>query len=637
MHGSLVAAALACQDSQPGGQGFFSAQHSFLLPPPTRFALTPRIMAASAQTTLENIERRRVQLQENIEKLRRSLTHWTTWEAEYQQLKEGIEDVEDASPAQVLEIAQSLDSSLLDMKEVEELAGTKLKTKRTANQVVDMISKRIDYVQQNCATLEKQLDASEKQLAGVDVLLEPGVDNEEGLPMMDIEEELDEDGNEITSSVNQTGKNAAELVEVLRKAGIRKAELEKQKEEAGTDQEAQKAPAVPKDVSSREHLTTTASSQIDTPHSHVEEEEEEARPVRKTVAFAQDSYSENIEKLSSLEKLQRYGYSEDLAITDPVSASHPIIPQDESPEDAELRRQMLQYGLSEVGNIVAELDLDHPTAEYTDDEDEDYEYGTDDDEEEDQYGRSTRRGVTDDIRKEMMELEKRLNARMMENVGPASGEDTLAEHADEIRTMRVRQDEQFDETLASAKPASTEPTKKKGVRFADELDVSDPAPAVRQETPSQLQVKPAATISNTIVERSATQSSTAAAPSKPGKVSRFKSGRAGTPQPAQMLPTPPVPQAPVVPTGPSGRTLATTVVEHDPSLMDVREPDEFDPVNINREIQADYHKARNRFIQQQGGFKPTQEDINSPLLEERNGKTKKVSRFMASRLNAGDM
>ena len=73
----------------------------------------------------------------------------------------------------------------------------------------------------------KQLDAAEKRLAGVDVLLEPGMDNEEGLPMMDIEEELDEEGNEVASSVNQTGKAAAEIVEVLRKASIQKAELEK--------------------------------------------------------------------------------------------------------------------------------------------------------------------------------------------------------------------------------------------------------------------------------------------------------------------------------------------------------------------------------------------------------------------------
>lgn len=605
-------------------------------------------MAATAQSTLESIERRRVLLQENIDKLRKALNHWTLWEAEYQALKEGLEDVEDASPAQVRDIAQGLGNSFLDAKEVEELLGKDPTTKRKANQVVDVISRRIDYVQQNSATIEKQLDAAEKQLAGVDVLLEPGLDNEEGLPMMDIEEELDDEGNEVASSVNQTGKDAAQLVEVLRKAGIRKAELEKQKESEVSDENAQEASAIPEDVSSKQPTTTTttttttnSSLQHSTPPLH--NAQDKPQSARKSVAFAEDGDQQVTNKLSSLDKLLKYGYSEDLAITDmPKVTTDPKMPQDESPEDAELRRQMLQYGLSEVGNIVAELDLDHPTAEFTDGEDDDdYEYDTEDDEEEDQYGRSTRPVVTEDYRKQMMELEKKLNARMMENVGPTSNEDTLADHADEIRTLRVRQDDQFDESLGAAKvepePKPTDSSRKKGVRFADELDVSEAPSPVHQGTPSRDPVKPAPTVSSTIVERSATQPGAAAAPSKPGKVSKFKSGRAGAAQPSQMLPTPSVPQAPAVPTGPSGRTLATTVVEHDPSSVAVKEPDEFDPIDINREIQADYHKARNKFIQQQGGFKPTQEDLDSPLLEERDGKTKKVSRFMASRLNASGM
>jgi unconventional prefoldin RPB5 interactor 1 len=581
-------------------------------------------MAASTQSTLENVERRRAQLQESVEKLRKALTHWTRWEAEYQALKEELEDAEDASPAQIRDIAQSLDTSLLDIKEVEELLGKDLKSKRTANQVVNLLSRRIDYVQQNSATIEKQLDAAEKRLAGVDVFLDPGMDNEEGLPMMDIEEELDEEGNEVASSVNQTGKNAAELVEVLRKAGIQKAELDKMKAGAGigdgagpeTQPAALPAAPVQKPVRSTPSEAHPATGDDDS-----------SKPPKKTVSFAEDSKSEATKNLTPLEKLQKYGYNDDLADmnfthgtkvieldeNDNEIASYPIIPQGESPEDAELRRQMLQYGLSEVGQIVAELDLDHPTAEFPKDEDDDEDdadYGndTEDDEEEDQYGRSTKPVITDDYRKQMRELEKKLNARMMENVGPEAG------------------------------PATTGSDKKKGVHFADELDVSDPPQLARQSpTTPQPSTKPAPTISNTIVERSTTQPSATAAPSKPAKVSRFKSSRAEAGQPPRMLPTPAVPEAPVMPTGPTGRTLATTVVEHNPSATEPNAPDEFDPLVLNREIQADYHKARNKYIQQRGGFKPTQEDLESPLLEEKDGKTKKVSRFMASRLNASGM
>jgi len=610
-------------------------------------------MAASTQSTLESIERRRVQLQENVEKLRKALTHWTTWEAEYQTLREELDSAEDASPTQIREIAQGLDSSLLDSKEAEELLGKDLKTKRTANQVVDIISRRIDYVQQNSATIEKQLDAAEKQLAGVDVLLEPGLDNEEGLPMMDIEEELDEEGKEVASSVNQTGKAAAELVEVLRKAGIQKAELDKKNADTAKFEEdlhvTPPASRIPSQNPAKN--TTTISKNEGEPPTDVGQD---SKPTRKTVSFAEDSKPEASKPLSSREALEKYGYNDELADisfkhgtkvieldhNDNEIASYPIIPQGESPEDAELRRQMLQYGLSEVGQIVAELDLDHPTVEYSEGEDEeDYGDETDDDDEEDQYGRSTRPVVTDDYREQMLELEKKLNARMMENVGPEAGDDSLAEHTSDIRTLRIREDDQFDEALGTGKaePTATE-SKKKGVRFADELNVSEvPEPVRQPATKPVSSTKPASTVSDTIVERSALEPIATAAPSKPAKVSRFKSARAGASQPGHVLPTPPVPEAPAVPSGPTGRTLATTVLEHNPSEVEPNPPDEFDPIILNHEIQADYHKARNKFIQQQGGFKPTQEDLESPLVEEKDGKTKKVSRFMASRVKANGM
>lgn len=104
-----------------------------------------------------------------------------------------------------------------------------------------------------------------------------------------------------------------------------------------------------------------------------------------------------------------------------------------------------------------------------------------------------------------------------------------------------------------------------------------------------------------------------------------------------MLPTPSVPEPPPVPSGPVGRTIANTITEHAPLPSEPQAPDEFDAVLLNREIQAEYHKARNRFIQRQGGFKATEEDEESPIVEERDGKTKKVSRFMAARLKAEGM
>ncbi|KAH3914052.1 hypothetical protein HBI56_053970 [Parastagonospora nodorum] len=608
-------------------------------------------MAVSTQSTLENIERRRAQLQESVEKLQKALAHWTTWEAEYQMLSEEIERVDDASPDQIREIAKDLASTLLDAKEVEELLGKDANKKRTANQVVDMISRRIDYVQQNSATIEKQLDAAEKRLAGVDVLLDPGVENEEGLPMMDIEEELDEEGNEVGSSVNQTGKGAAKIVEALRNASLQKAEMDKQRA-AGPAQEKTEAGA------SSSKPPSTVTSKVTEPTSKPQPELQtpsvvpnNSKPLRKSVSFADDTKPEIGPSRATL---ATDGYNDALADMnfthgtkvieldedDNELASYPVIPQGESPEDAELRRQMLQYGLSEVGQIVAELNLDTPRVEYADnDDDEDWGEETEDEEDEDEWGRTTRPVVNDVYRKQMLELEKKLNARMMENVGPDGSNDSLEEHVNDVRTLKIRPDEQFDESLGAAGVESIESgTKKKGVRFANTLDVSEAPQPVRNpaaHTPSA--TKSASTMSDTIIERPAVIPDVIQPPTQPAKVSRFKSARAEASQPRQMPPTPSVPEPPAVPTGPAGRTLANKILEHDASTTKPNAPDEFDPAMINREIQAEYNKARNRFIQQQGGFTPTEEDKENPMVEEKDGKAKKVSRFMAARLKGNGM
>ncbi|KAF2634001.1 hypothetical protein BU25DRAFT_405829 [Macroventuria anomochaeta] len=600
-------------------------------------------MAASAQSTLEGIERRRAQLQESVDKLRRALTHWTTWEAEYQMFKEEIETADDPSRSQMRTIAQDLEASLLNEKEVNELLGKD----RTANQVVDLVQRRIDYVQQNSVGVEKQLDAVEKQLAGVDVLLDPGVDNEEGLPMMDIEEELDEEGNAISSSVNQTGKGAAEVVEALRKAGLQKADLERMMQGVGQKQtpsadgppalassapaatEAQPSPAEsPSETQTKPEVPETTKRSV----SFANEVEVEVEPSRARVALEKDGYNDDLEALNFTQGTKVIELDQD----DNLVASYPIIPQGESPEDAELRRQMLQYGLSEVGQVVAELDLDHPTAEYSDFDDDD-EDDDEEEEEEDEYGRSTRPAVTDDYRQQMLELERKLNARMLENVGPRSEDDDTVEQAESVRLLKVQRDDKFDDTMSAAKPKTAgSQSGKKGVRFADDLDISATPQPVRAPEASSTSSKPAPTMSDVVVERPAQPFQAPTAPLQSAKVSRFKSSRA-TPQPPRMLPNPQIYEPPPVPAGPAGRPLANTVVEHIPSSSEPAAPDEFDAAVLNREIQAEYHKARNRFIQQQGGFKPTEEDQASPIVEERNGKTKKVSRFMAAKLRAEGM
>lgn len=52
-------------------------------------------------------------------------------------------------------------------------------------------------VRQNVRSLQKQFDAAEAKLASAKIISEPDTRTEEGLPVTDIFEELDEDGNVI--------------------------------------------------------------------------------------------------------------------------------------------------------------------------------------------------------------------------------------------------------------------------------------------------------------------------------------------------------------------------------------------------------------------------------------------------------
>ena len=93
----------------------------------------------------------------------------------------------------------------------------------------------------------------------------------------------------------------------------------------------------------------------------------------------------------------------DPTINQDEGIASPVLPKDESPEDAALRRQMLQYNMEEVGSVVAEIDLDDDmsTPPYSEDEDEDDTSV----EEEDEHGRSKNIILSDEYVKQMKALE----------------------------------------------------------------------------------------------------------------------------------------------------------------------------------------------------------------------------------------
>ena len=193
---------------------------------------------------------------------------------------------------------------------------------------------------------------------------------------------------------------------------------------------------------------------------------------KKNVGFAEDTEGRSpkngrSQTFKSILPQSAAGTSRKDIKTQPFS---PIIPDSEFPDDAALRQQIIQYNMSEVGAVVAELELDEDGAFTSDDGTEDDAEGSNSvDEDEDKFGRTKRRVLTGDYVAEMGALQKRL-----QNVGPHRGNGDQP-----APTASVHNKNQSNEIVKASKP-----TEKKGVRFAPSLDVQElPKPALGARNP----------------------------------------------------------------------------------------------------------------------------------------------------------
>ncbi|POS76861.1 hypothetical protein DHEL01_v204747 [Diaporthe helianthi] len=619
---------------------------------------------ASVKDHFIDLERHRRQLEENVEKLRKAITHWRMCDADYEELKEEVEATSGpADRADLDRICDEFEGHVITTKEVKEIFGEQgVKPKA---QIISVLSRRIDYISKNVQTLEKQLQAAEEKYEKVNVVANPdAMDEDSGLPITDIIEELDDDDNITSSRLQRPGDSTSAIREALEKAGVKDLpETEKQ------------LPGYVEEVPGDEDTPMK-----DEPDERVQEEESECIPEAKTdpnamemdvtgspaekgVSFAEDtkpghdpdSQDPRFRTREYLEKIMEEAKEQEAPL------SNPVIPEGESDEDAELRREMLRYGMTDIAPIVAELEIDEGTGsefdddEYSLDEDDGFE---DEDEDEDEHGRTKSRVVDDKYRKRMQELEARLgikSSRQIEEEEEAKAARSIPEEG--IARIAIQ-------PAASSRPApATQPTKssmkggdaaaqeskpaKKGVKFASALDIAPgtdtpPAPAsVESQEPKEPHVDP---MRSTIVERSPAAQPAVPTAGEPKKTSRFKRARTTEPTPGPSETQLPVrPKGPVeaparfldqevrtAPTGPDGTTLAGTVVERDmPS--DAMEPDEFDATLLHQEAAVEYHRMRNRMIQKQGGFVTEKEEaIEYPEDEGTGGK--RLSRFKAARL-----
>jgi len=340
------------------------------------------------------------------------------------------------------------------------------------------------------------------------------------------------------------------------------------------------------------------------------------------------------------------------------------VPTD-SPEEAEMRKQMLNYNLQEIGAVVAEINLEEEGIYYGHEDNLDEETDELDSEDEDRYGRTATRVITPEYQREMEDLARKIKER---------GEAARVAEA----KMREEDCQQRKNEAGAQEPKP----KKKGVRFAPEPEIS-PAPPLMPDLPVppsahntedalpllvdllamdamrrsgagpenaapakekgpsifksekakaqnervgevRERVVPISVLSSDVIERSTDDGSASFEPptSRSREVSRLKT--------AMAAPWDNDPDHNDV--SPPKTSTNSSIIERDVSeSIPVQPPDELDPSTHRDEVAVEYHRLRNKMIQQQGGFVESEEEMARVPLDD-NGGTRKVSRFKAARM-----
>jgi unconventional prefoldin RPB5 interactor 1 len=673
---------------------------------------------------LTEIERQRRALEENVQKLRQSLKHWQTWEAEYEGLKEELiaTGPEALTAEAVAEICKTYGGALVTEKEILELSGQadSASPPRRRAQILGQISRRQEYVQRNIETISKQFFVAEGKLeefafASVTAsgVYGDGIgedDDEGGLPLSEIHEELDDDENVIRGEVRRPEETTGKVLERLRMAGLNEKDLglagaKTDNAEAAAPTSPQRSPAI--------KLPPASAASVSKSTPAIDDQSPDRPPIRKkSVSFSADTKEGNaISRSNSEEGKKSVSFADKVAVaraadlpdtrsvsfsqdvveipapipatdtpqdqtitqipvnTDPDSQKdlrayfkpgekvfevneqtettqpHIIMPEGESEADAAIRREMLNYHLNEVNNVVATMELDDPDDEHDDsyseytaseyqDEDTPYTSGLSDSEveDEDEFGRSKRPAVTDAYRDEM----EALKARLIGNLGKIALPDEAEENdADaeidpaDARRLVIREKRSSIMSDNSDGDKKSSAAGKKRVSFAEELDVAKPS-SPPHKVNKHVEGETVPSVIAGVTERSTATSHSLPTATSPASSSRFKQAR------AKAVPADEEEDAQSgAPTGPPGIPMADTLLERTPAKVKAPDADGYDPLLARRELASEYYRRRNDMVREQGGFKVQKdedEDMGDLMEERDDGQVKKVSRFKAARL-----
>ncbi|KAL8994506.1 MAG: hypothetical protein Q9169_005535 [Polycauliona sp. 2 TL-2023] len=173
------------------------------------------------QDAARRVEPQRHLISQAEEKFTQSTKYWQRWEAGYKDLREALQNLGDHTPKDAIEeAARHYAGDLLNEKEISTLLIDERNGPRTAPQIIGLLSRRIEYVQSNVRSLQNQLQAA-NSTPKISSQSRHDDDDAEDYPLIEIQEELDEENNVISSSVTPASAVAPQVAEVLRKAGFK--------------------------------------------------------------------------------------------------------------------------------------------------------------------------------------------------------------------------------------------------------------------------------------------------------------------------------------------------------------------------------------------------------------------------------
>ena len=623
------------------------------------------------EAALARVESQRLELQGQIAQLRKSLRHWQTLELDYEGLREEFSLLsEDCSAQEALEAAKDFEAELVDQQEIRTLFGFDKGARRSPAQVVDLLSKRVDYVCKNSSTIKKQLSDTEKKRNALLLAKEPDYREEAGLPLTEVTEELDDSGNVVSSKLETVQSAAPQLMEVLKKAGVDNL-VEKDgivTTASGPDGIAGLNTAMPLD--SAVPNDNACQPSMEQPETETTEDLNDSPSFRNAIVQKSTSRADRSHVAERpLTERSKPDLDNDSILDSVDFPSNP----DDTVEDAALRREMLEYAHGEIGPIVAQLELEDGVSDISYDEDNNQFFldsevddeADGEDQSEDEYGQTKSPVISDKYRKKMENLEKKLGLKSMQNLGPEPDLPTdVTNKFNKPPAAEAARKAALERAEAAVKASGGNirldnverrlSKQSKKVSFADNLDVAkEPEFQPSHDTMNDRSSKSVSIppVRGSVVEQvPAASSADSPAPStpQPKKVSRFKATRDATPQ-TPLLPPPQYPDSTSSSatksdtSARSGDVMLAEIVERPgpPTSRQTPPPDpyDFDESLHKQEIAGEYYRSRNKMIQRQGGFVRDGEDDNYgeftaalSLVDEETGKVRKISRFKAARL-----